>query len=156
MKDLAATLESILDSGYRRLSAIREEDASLPPAPGKWSPKEVIGHLVDSAVNNHGRFVRAQLEDDLIFPGYDQDAWVKLQRYNDRPWAGLIGLWRDLNVHIARLVREIPQESLSRQRFRHNLDRIAWRTVPADKLVTLEYFIADYIAHLEHHLAQIE
>ena len=71
--------------------AISDEAAATPPAPGKWSPKEVIGHLIDSAINNQGRFVRAQLDRNLNFPGYEQEGWVRLQRYNDRaPFNGAV------------------------------------------------------------------
>ena len=71
----AAVLEA-----HPHLSAISDSDAATPPAPGKWSPKQVIGHLIDSASNNHRRFVRANFVDDLIFPGYDQETWVALGR----------------------------------------------------------------------------
>lgn len=135
--------------------SIDDESAAKSPAPGKWSPKEVIGHLIDSAANNHGRFVRAQESDEMVFPGYDQEFWVAAQHYNERKWSELVALWREYNTHIAFLVEHISPESLSRQRTTHNLDRVAWRTVPRNEPVTLEYFIRDYLAHMKHHLAQI-
>ena len=156
MKDLAAELRSALAAEHGRLMSIPDDAAAIRPAPGKWSPKEVIGHLIDSALNNHGRFVRAGLDDDLVFPGYEQDSWVRAQNYNARPWTELIALWRALNGHIASAVAGMSQETLSRQRTRHNLDQVAWRTVPRSKAVTLEYFIEDYIGHLKHHLGQIK
>src|SRR6185503_3729287 len=70
------SFDRIVVEAAARLRAITDDAASTRPAPGKWSPKEIVGHLIDSAVNNQARFVRAQLQDDLIFPGYDQDAWV--------------------------------------------------------------------------------
>jgi hypothetical protein len=128
----------------------------MRPAAGKWSPKEVIGHLIDSACNNHSRFVCARLEDGLEFPGYEQDAWVTTQDYMSADWAELVTLWRAYNLHIARIVDLIPADVLVAPRPMHNLDVIAWRTVPREQPVTLEYFIRDYIAHLEHHLEQIK
>jgi hypothetical protein len=62
-RDVLATVESELP----RLRAIPEEKASAPRAPGKWSAKQVMGHLIDSAFNNHQRFVRAQLSSSLSF-----------------------------------------------------------------------------------------
>ena len=155
MQDFLDDFRRTLESESTRLERISDEAAAKRPSAGKWSPKEVIGHLIDSAANNHGRFVRAQTTDDLVFAGYDQDAWVRLQRYNERPWMDLIALWRSYNSHIAAVVAAISADHLSLQRSRHNLDEIAWRTVPRDKPATLEYFIRDYLAHMKHHLAQI-
>ena len=75
--------------------SIDDEAASTSPAPGKWSPKEVIGHLIDSAANNHGRFILAQQTDDMVFPTYDQEFWVAAQHYNERAWPELVSLWRN-------------------------------------------------------------
>ena len=75
-------LLQVVDEAASRMMSIPEEQTGLRPAPGKWSRKEILGHLIDSAVNNQARFVRAQLQDDLVFDGYDQDAWVRVQRYN--------------------------------------------------------------------------
>jgi len=148
-------LRSTVASEGERLAALTDEAASRRPGPGKWSPKEIIGHLVDSASNNHVRFVRALLEDHLSFPGYDQDEWVRVQHYNERSWPELLGLWTAMNSGVASLIEAMPPEALSRQRTTHSLDRIAWRTVPADQPVTLEYLVSDYVDHLEHHLSQI-
>jgi len=155
MKDAAEELMAAVDADYVRLDAMRDESTAIAPAPGKWSPREIIGHLVDSAINNHVRIVRAQLEDDMVFPGYDQERWVSMQRYRDRSWSELISLWRALNSHIAMTVELIPLDVATRPRTRHNLDRIGWKTVPRDRPATLEYLVRDYIGHLRHHLAQI-
>jgi hypothetical protein len=155
MAEIAADLRSAVAAAVPRLGAIPEDKARTPVAAGKWSPQEIIGHLVDSASNNHGRFVRAQLTDDLYFPGYDQEAWVRLQQYSSSDWPELISLWRTFNSHIAHLVEQIPDDIATKGRARHNLNEIAWKTVPTDKAATLEYFVRDYVAHMKHHLAQI-
>jgi hypothetical protein len=123
--------------------------------PRKWSPCEVIGHLIDSASNNHQRFVRAQFQEDLIFPGYDQDAWVRVQRYADVPWTELVTLWAAFNRHIAHVMGAVPIDARNRQRARHNLHALAWMAPPTEELATLDYFMADYVGHLRHHLRQI-
>ena len=155
MQDCIDDLRSTIAAESVRLGSISDSAASLRPAPGKWSPKEIIGHLIDSASNNHGRFVRAQISDDMVFEGYDQDAWVKLQRYNDRRWTDLLALWQHYNAHIASLIEGIAPDRLSLPRTRHNLDVVGWKTIPRDQPATLEYFIRDYVAHLKHHLSQI-
>lgn len=148
-------LESIVRTAEPCLLALTGARSEKRPAPGKWSPKEILGHLIDSASNNHQRFVRAQFTEDLVFPGYAQDDWVRVQRYQEADWGELVGLWRAYNLHLSRIVSAIPDEVLRRQRKRHNLHQLAWRTVPESEPVTLAYFIGDYVGHLEHHLGQI-
>jgi len=155
MAEVATDLRRTVDSATERLKAIPSDRAREPVAAGKWSAQEIIGHLVDSASNNHGRFVRAQLGDDLFFPGYDQAAWVSVQQYSAADWSELIALWRTFNSHIAHVVERIPQDVATQPRAYHNLDEIAWKTVPREQPATLEYFVRDYVAHMKHHLAQI-
>src|SRR5690242_17625545 len=87
--DMAATLRALPDEIARRR-----------PAPGKWSVKEIVGHLIDSAANNHRRFVLAQIREGLTFDGYEQDEWVAAQRYQESPWPALAELWRAYNQHL--------------------------------------------------------
>ena len=137
-----------------RLLAWSDADASDPLAPGKWSRKEIVGHLIDSAANNHARFVRGQLQDDLVFDGYDQAGWVEVQRYRERSWTDLVGLWQAYNLHIASVMETAAPSVVARPRARHNLDRVAMNGVSAAEPVTLDYFMRDYVAHLKHHLRQ--
>lgn len=137
---------------------LRELDASKVsdiPFPGKWSKKEILGHLIDSASNNHKRFVEAVFKNDLIFEGYEQDNWVSVQNYQESPWNDLIELWKLLNLHIAHVMENIPSEIKTRQIKRHNLNYVAFQKIEEDEPVTLELFIHDYIAHLKHHIDQI-
>jgi hypothetical protein len=90
-----------------------------------------------------------------FFSGYEQDAWVLLQRYRDAPWEDLIALWSSFNLHIARIMDFVPKDERDRLRARHNLDELAWKSVSRDQPATLDYFMRDYVAHLKHHLAQI-
>jgi hypothetical protein len=137
-----------------RLLAIPDERAGVARAPGTWSRKEIIGHLIDSAANNHGRFVRAQATDHLLFDPYDADTWVRVQRYNELPWKDLVALWRDYNLHLARVMASADPLALERPRERHNLHDVAFAPVARDRPATLAYFMRDYVAHLEHHLDQ--
>lgn len=151
-------VESLLASVERAapaLAALGDEQSRRQPAPGKWSPREVIGHLVDSASNNHQRFVRAQMQDNLLFQGYDQARWVSVQKYADAPWNELVDLWAVFNRHIARVMSAASPDVLARPRQRHNLHELAWVPPAEDQPATLEYFMRDYVLHLRHHLRQV-
>jgi hypothetical protein len=155
VQDYVSELITTIDAALPRLRALGEERSRARPAPGKWSPREIIGHLIDSAGNNHQRFVRAPAQDDLVFSGYDQDAWVSAQRYQDVPFADLLTLWHSYNRHIAHVMSAVPESVRLRPHQRHNLDRIGWQPVPADQPATLDYLMRDYVGHLRHHLRQI-
>jgi hypothetical protein len=138
-----------------RLNQMTPEDSRGKPSADDWAPIEILGHLVDSATNNHQRFVRAQFTDDLVFPGYEQDGWVSAQKYLDESWADLVQLWSSYNLHLVHLASVIPPDILTKPREKHTLDQIALKPVPQGKPATLEYLIRDYLDHLRHHLDQI-
>jgi hypothetical protein len=100
MSDWLNDFRRTIEQAAARLRLIPEANSATPPAEGKWSPKQIIGHLIDSAAHNHQRFVRAQFGDDLVFSGYEQEAWVEVQRYNDEPWSQLVELWRHYNLRM--------------------------------------------------------
>jgi hypothetical protein len=155
-------VEVLLDRWHRSvvdalagLRSLPDARVRIRPAQGKWSVKEIIGHLIDSATNNHRRFVLAQLQEELAFQGYAQDEWVSRQRYQESPWPELAALWAGYNQHLIQVVRAIPADVLTRPRPTHNLDQIGWRLVPREQPTTLAYLIEDYVGHLEHHLGQV-
>ena len=132
-------LDQVADKIERHINAAVERWHQLPdktllfrPSENDWSAKEIIGHLIDSASNNHQRFVRLQLTDRLDFPDYGQDNihWVKIQSYQHHPWHDLLGLWRYFNLQLARIIR-------------------------AQTSITLFDLMTDYLRHLENHLDQL-
>ncbi len=126
-----------------RLRAITEGAAALRPAPDKWSPKEELGHLIDSAANNHQRFIRLQLQSELSLPGYAQEGWVLANRYQQASWADLITLWAAYNQHLAFVIQHIDPAMG---------DRI-WHHPESD--YTLQFLVDDYVVHMKGHLATI-
>lgn len=153
--DYVHQLQSTTRDAERWLSRLPEHTITWRPAPTAWSIKEIIGHLVDSAANNHQRFVRALTQDDLIFPGYPQDHWVRAQGYDHAPWSELVTLWTAYNQHLARVMAAVPASIRDRRHDRHNLHEIGWRPFAADQPATLDDLMHDYVLHLEHHLLQV-
>lgn len=136
--------KKILAESLPRLLTISENESSAQPASGKWSKKEILGHLIDSASNNHQRFVRAQLSNEVRLPDYEQETWVKVQGYQTETWESLVQLWGSYNTHLLHLLSIVPEEKLHNRCF-----------IGEKEPVTLEFLIRDYIRHLKHHLAQI-
>jgi hypothetical protein len=153
--DYVRELETTVDEAMASLAPLSEFVVTWRPAPGTWCAKEIIGHLIDSAANNHPRFVRAISQPDLVFPGYAQDEWVRVQAYDRAAWTELLILWRAYNLHLARVMAAAPAEALHRRRARHNLDEIAWQPMSSDTPATLDDLMRDYVGHLQHHLGQV-
>ena len=145
MKSLAADLHSTIETARENLARIDRDDATIRPAPGKWSKKEILGHLVDSAVNNHQRFVRAQHCEALAFPEYEQDAWVANQNYNNVEWRELVELWVLFNRHLVHVILQISSD---------DLETVC--NIGDYPPMTLRELVVDYVAHMRHHLGQIE
>ncbi len=131
------------------VSQLRDRSASIawqqPYGPGKWQRIEVLGHLVDSAMNNCQRFVRAMIQTELEFPGYQQVEFVAVQSYRSYPPAALLELWASLNLWIAHVIEQVPPQK------RETPCRIG-----GGEPVTLEFLMVDYLRHQLHHLADIE
>src|SRR2546423_12051827 len=155
MQDALADFQQTINTAAARLHALGEQAAQQPRDDGKWSAKQIIGHLIDSAAINHQRFVLAQLRDDLAFPGYQQEEWVRAQHYEEAAWPVLVQLWQSYNQHLLHIMAHTPVDKLQTPCTQHTLDRIAWQTVSKSEPVTLEYLMRDYIGHLKHHLRQI-
>jgi hypothetical protein len=148
-------LEEFRDTIKSATTRLRNLTPADKVSADNWTPKEILGHLIDSAANNHQRFVRSQFTDDLVFSGYEQDRWVSVQKYHEESWPELIQLWSSYNLHLLHVVSAIPEAIRTRTRTSHNLDQIAWQMVDKNEAATLEYFIRDYVDHMRHHLNQI-
>ena len=135
----------IISAAEDALLEVPEEDSTVPVLKGGWSRKQVLGHLIDSASNNHQRFVRASLQGSLEFPGYEQDALVRLQAIQEAPWLALVALWVAYNRFLAHVIAHLPADKLE-----------APCRIGAGQPVTLRFLVEDYVAHLLHHLRQID
>ena len=142
--ELLEVLRDLVEEVPHRLRDISADRASRKPAPGKWSPKEELGHLLDSAANNHQRIVRIQLEGVSAMPGYAQEQWVALHRYQDRDWNELIELWRALNVQLLSAAEAAKTE--------HHVRSCS---VGGSAPLTLSFIFDDYVRHMLHHLEHV-
>lgn len=141
--DVAETLRETVDASRGPLLAIGDEMAARRTGHENWSKKEILGHLIDSASNNHQRFVRLQSEELLVMPSYEQNLWVRAQNYGGREWSDLVELWLVFNRHLAHVIRHIDPAAAGH----------IWKA--QDSEYSLEFLIEDYVHHLRHHLAQI-
>ena len=136
------TLEQTIEREYPILCAMTEEQAVVHPAGAEsWSPKQELGHLIDSAANNHIRFVRAAIEPEYRGPGYAQNDWVDLHGYQEMPWQSIVDFWFQYNQFLARLIARIPESSMKTLCF-----------IGSGAPVTLAFVIEDYVLHMQHHV----
>ena len=126
------------------LAEFTEAESERRPSPERWTKKEVVGHLIDSASNNHQRFVRGQLSSGLTLPEYEQEGWVRVQHYKSARWTDLIELWRAYNTHLLHVAKCMNEDG-----------RKAICRVGESDEVTLEWLFVDYVDHLEHHLRKM-
>jgi hypothetical protein len=144
IKNTIVEFERVLDESSQKLLKYSEDEAGKKPTPEKWSKKEILGHLIDSAANNHQRFVRMQIENNLQLLPYQQNEWVALQHYNTVAWNELIRLWETYNFHLLHIMWNVNPAKLSNT-----------GTIGEKSEMTLEFIIEDYVGHLKHHLDQI-
>jgi hypothetical protein len=111
---------------------------------GKWTRLEILGHLIDSAANNHQRFVRALAHPSLTWPGYDQVAHVAVQRYQSASPSVCVALWSAYNLHLSHVIQDIGYEKSN-----------TICSIDQAPAMTLSDLVLDYVAHLEHHLKQL-
>ena len=141
MQKLSEELEKTVVDAEKKLNSVKDWDYRT--APGKWSKKQILGHLIDSAANNHQRFVRIQYEDTPLIT-YDQNQWAALQKCDDVPVDVLINLWSNYNQLLSHVISIIHADALNKK-----------CNIGKEEHVTLDFIITDYLKHLNHHLGQI-
>jgi len=147
-------LQNIIDRLQENIKKVSSEFLKYPegelrrkPTPDKWSKKELLGHLVDSAANNHHRFIKAQfLPSPMFVEGYAQNDWVRIQNYNEKETKQLIELWMVYNEHIIFIMQNTPDQ---------NLDIKLKPEDAFENADTLFFLMKDYVDHMDHHLKQI-
>jgi hypothetical protein len=141
---IAAALHASIDEALRLFAAADDTRTTMRPRADAWSAREVLGHLIDSACNNHRRFVLGQSADLQRYDGYEQNEWVSRQRYHEAPWRDLVALWTAYNRHLAHVIAVTPAPALA-----HSAEG------PQGGDVTLGFLMEDYVRHLRHHLDEL-
>ena len=141
MQSIALQLESIINQHMPALKAIPENEMMDKPSPSKWSKKEILGHVIDSAQNNIRRFIVGQYEEHP-FIKYNQDEWVAISNYQNYDLSELITLWVSINKHLCVILKNTSSQNQQRE-------------VMTNELHTISWLAADYNKHLLHHLHQI-
>lgn len=144
MQQLLEDFGVTIDKAYQRMLSMRESDVAFSSSPGQWTRKQILGHLIDSANNNHRRFVLAQISDQVMDAGYDQEGWVTVQGYQEELWARLVELWKSYNLHLLHIMSRAPEGKLSTP-----------CVIRDGEPVSFGFLMEDYVAHLKHHLDQV-
>ncbi len=140
-------LQIHINSVPRKFLKYPEGELNRKPAKDKWSKKEILGHLIDSAANNHHRFVKAQFSSSPFFvDGYSQNDWVRIQNYNERDANELVNFWKAYNEHILFIMKNTPEEKL---------EIVLNAEDPFENADNLLLLMKDYVGHMDHHLNKI-
>ena len=147
MENLDNELNQAVDTFYKKYKDLDNEITSKRLGSDKWTLKEIIGHLIDSASNNHQRFVRLQIVDELIFPGYGEDnsKWLEIQKYNEMNFSDIMLLWKQYNILIGNIIKVADESKLENR----------WEKPDGDK-ITLKDLMIDYVRHLKDHIRHFE
>ncbi len=136
--------EVVVEAFAKKLSGVNEEITGIKSAEDKWSLKEIVGHLVDSASNNHQRFVRLQFDDLLGFPSYDNELWISVQKYNYMDWKDITFLWHSFNRVLLKVVEHM------------NTDKLENVWILDEKAIPLGELVDEYYSHMQWHMRQFE
>jgi hypothetical protein len=147
MENLSNELNEAVNLFFDKYKDLNDEITSDRPADDTWTPKEIIGHLIDSASNNHQRFVRLQIVHELVFPGYAEDntRWLQVQRYNDMNFSDLLFLWKQYNVLLGHIIEKADVSRLDS----------CWIKPDGDS-ITLKDLMMEYVSHLKGHFQHFE
>lgn len=146
MKKVTEELASIVSEFVTKISSISEKEFSAKPLPNKWSKKEVLGHLIDSAQNNMRRFICGQYESTPPHIIYEQDFWVSANAYGQAKSEHVIQLWQLINNRLSDVLNAMPAANYTKE---CNTGRTS------EQLHSLEWLAEDYVKHMKHHLNQI-
>lgn len=141
MEEVINKIEHWVQLLPKEYNSMSEAEIAIRPSPEKWSKKEILGHLCDSAINNIERFVKIQYEEQpYIIQSYDQERWVVIQNYQEKPIDEILNIFQMLNKQIINIIKNIPNGKLT------------YKCVIGNTHKSLQWLIQDYLNHMEHHI----
>jgi hypothetical protein len=148
MNNIAKELDEIIEIFKNDFSGLDERITSLRISQDKWTLKEIIGHLIDSASNNHQRFVRFQLSEVLEFPDYKNDEWLRIQNHQNMNFSELLLLLYYFNKFMVNIILNIDEKCLK------NKWNVLWDE--NSTFITLEKLVVHYVNHIKTHLTHFK
>ena len=142
---IAADLHAAVTEGLMLFAGIDESLSRFRLKPDGWCAREIVGHLIDSACNNHRRWIVGQTPGLAKFDGYEQNLWVSRQQYAEEPWADVVALWAAYNRHLRHVIARTPVENTL----------LSAMSPDGDGPVTIGFLMQDYVGHVRHHLKQV-
>lgn len=153
-RQIASDLRAVIDEGLQLLAEVPESVTTLRVADGDWCAREIVGHLIDSACNNHRRFIINQALATLSVEPYAQNDWTTRQRYAEEPFSDLVALWSAYNRHLAHVIEAIPDAVLWQSR--GPVAGLGFAYVPVDTdTASIALLAEDYVGHIRHHFRQL-
>jgi hypothetical protein len=142
---IAADLHAALAEGLTLFATVDEISSAERSRPDGWCAREIVGHLIDSACNNHRRWIVGQTPGLAKFDGYEQSDWVSRNRYAEESWGDLVALWAAYNRHLRHVISRTPADRLS----------MSAMAPDGDGPVSIGFLMQDYVGHIRHHLEQV-
>jgi len=145
--DITTGIARIIATWENKLMNLQTEVISNRFNVQNRSIKQLLGHLIDSASNNHQRMIRLQYNSELVFPDYrqDNDRWISIQNYQDANWPNLVQLWKYFNLHMIQVIQSTDNSRLQNH----------WKDFEGTS-VTLDQMIVGYLDHLNLHMNEIQ
>jgi len=145
--DITTGIARVIATWENKLMNLQTEVISKRFNVQNRSIKQLLGHLIDSASNNHQRMIRLQYNSELVFPDYrqDNDRWIAIQNYQDANWPNLVQLWKYFNLHMIQVIQSTDNSRLQNQ----------WKDFEGTS-VTLDQMIVGYLDHLNLHMNEIQ
>jgi uncharacterized damage-inducible protein DinB len=119
-EDLGQQLVGQLHELEQLFQNVTDRAALARYAQGKWSIKEILGHLADTERIFTYRLLRIARGDTTPLPGYDENAYVPAGRFDDRPLPMLLAELRAVRLSTAALIEGLPEEAWAQRGVANN------------------------------------